>query len=191
MGGIVGLTRSLTAYLESARRELSSNDPSLLRNYLNRELRDRRYDASVLRAIKEGKAVSKKVLDGATSSYADRLLRFRGEMIGRTEAIRAMNAARHESFRKLVAGGKLDERYISRRWRSAGFDGRVRDSHMALHDQVVSGLSEPFRSPLGSLMLYPGDTSLGAPGEDTINCRCYEEINVDYIRMQAAKERGF
>lgn len=190
VGGVIGLTRTLTGYLETARRELSSDDPALLRNYLTRELRDRRYDAAVRKAIEQNRKISKKILDAATSSYSDRLLMFRGDMIGRTEAIRALNAARHESFRQLVAGGKLNESYISRRWRSAGFDGRTRDSHLAMHDQTVSGISEPFRSPLGSLMMFPGDTSLGAPGYDTINCRCYEEINVDYVRMQVARERG-
>jgi hypothetical protein len=47
--------------------------------------------------------------------------------------------------------------------------------------QEVVGFDAPFIAPDGSRMMFPGDTSLGAPGEQTIQCRCFERIRVRYI----------
>ena len=65
-------------------------------------------------------------------------------------------------------------------WRATG-DDRTRDSHMALNGVEV-GIDAPFISPLtGARLMYPHDTSLGAPASETIQCRCFYEIKIDYF----------
>lgn len=54
-------------------------------------------------------------------------------------------------------------------WRTIG-DSKVRDSHRAANFQRVPA-NEPFIVG-GHQLMFPGDNSLGAPIELTINCRC-------------------
>lgn len=185
-GGVVGLNSHLTGYLRNARLELEQGRYA---DFLTRVLRDKRMDVTLRNAIKSGKKVTAKFIDQALAKYSDSLLRFRAEAIARTEATAALNAARHEAHAQMVDKGFIEDRDIKRRWRAAG-DARTRDTHSEMDNQTVHGLANPFTSPSGARLMYPGDTSLGAGGEEVINCRCYEEISVDYIAAQARKERG-
>lgn len=191
VGGVLGLNTHLVSYLEAARQELESGDPSMMRNYLTRALRDKRYDSAVEIAIEKGKKLKTKLIQNALSEYSDGLLQFRARTIARTEAISAMNGGRHQAFAQMVKSGKIDERDITRKWRSGG-DDRTRDTHRLMDDPSynVKGLTEPFVSPSGARMMHPGDSTLGAPPEEIINCRCYEEIKVDHVAAQARRERG-
>lgn len=48
-----------------------------------------------------------------------------------------------------------------------------RDTHMQMDGQTVP-IDQPFVSPSGAVLMYPGDFS--APPEEVINCQCYMEI---------------
>lgn len=190
VGGVIGLNSHLVGYLENARRELQSGDASQLRSYLARQLRDHRYDALVEGAIASGRRLRADKIDEMLSHYSDRLLRFRSETIARTESLSMLNASRHEAAQQVIGAGVAQEEDVSRRWRAAGADGRTRDTHLDMDDQVVSGLRDPFVSSSGARLMHPGDTSLGAPAEEVINCRCYEEIFIDYVAAQARREKS-
>jgi len=43
--------------------------------------------------------------------------------------------------------------------------------------------SMPFTTPTGFRLLFPGDSSLGAPPQETIQCRCWVEYKIDYLGM--------
>jgi len=51
---------------------------------------------------------------------------------------------------------------------------RKNDRHDHLHlDGVIVPIDEPFRDPRsGELLMYPGDTTLGAGPGAVVNCRC-------------------
>ncbi len=179
-GGIIGLNSQQTDALIRARRELESGNPAQLRNYLTRARRDRRYDRIVEKAIADGKPVSRADVDRITGRYKDRLLQLRGETIARTETLAGLNAGKEEGIRQLIDSGKVPRSQVKKIWRATG-DSRTRDSHMAL-DKAEAGIDEAFVSPLtGARMLFPHDTSLGAPASETIQCRCYYEIKIDYF----------
>jgi hypothetical protein len=179
-GGILGLNSGQTEAVIRARSELLSGDPAQLRNYLTRARRDKRFDRLVMQAMRDGKPVARADVDRITGRYKDRLLALRGETIARTETLASLNAGKEESIRQLVDSGKVQRSAVKKIWRATG-DDRTRDSHLALNGVEV-GLDEPFISPLtGAQMMYPHDTSRGAPASETIGCRCFYEIKINYL----------
>lgn len=176
-GGFIGLTRAQQGYAENARDELRQLD----RAYLDRGLRDKRFDRSVLAAIKAGKPLSETEITRIVGRYSDRLLEFRGDAIARTESLNALRAGRHEGHLQVLDSGKVQNDQIERVWDTT-IDGRQRDDHAAMNGQTVMGLFEPFTAPDGSRLMFPGDTSLGAGADQVINCRCFASIRIDFLK---------
>ena len=180
-GGIVGLSEPQARYVTTARAELLSGDPDLMQNYLTRTRRDHRFDGVVRRAIADGRAVASADVDRLVGRYADRLLQTRGNAIARTEAINAFNEAADESLRQAIDQGHLNPESVVRIWDDVG-DIRTRASHRSMDGQE-RGVNEPFQAPDGSLLMHPGDSSLGAPPEQVIQCRCTVRHDVDWIEQ--------
>jgi hypothetical protein len=176
-GGFIGLTQRQASYAIRARAELAALD----RAYFSRALRDRRFDGLVERAIAQGRPLAAADLDRIVGRYRDRLLAHRAETIARTESITALRAGRAEGIRQAAEQGIIDPTRVKRVW-DATMDSRTRPDHKAMHNTAVDGLDAPHVLPDGSRMMYPGDTSLGADPAQTINCRCYERFQIDYLR---------
>lgn len=87
------------------------------------------------------------------------------QAIARTEIGFAYNNAFWEVGKKAYEQDLLQYKY----WITA-LDERVRDSHR-IHGQTRR-IDEPFELVSGALLMYPGDTSLGADVSEIINCRC-------------------
>ena len=177
-GGLVGLTSGQAGYVQNMRGEL--DNPVGMGNYFSRTRRDKRFDGIVRRAIADGKPVAQADIDRMAGRYSDRLLALRGETIARTETLKALNAGRQEALDQLIENPNNDVQAqdVVRAWDSTG-DSRTRETHAAADGQVVAQ-GEPFTVGGASLM-YPGDTSMGAPAEETINCRCYQDIRIDFL----------
>jgi hypothetical protein len=178
-GGIIGLTSQQTEFAANARAELASDDPALLRNYLGRELRDRRFDSTIQRAIREGRAPPADVAARAGQSYANRLLKLRGDTVGRTEALTSLHAGQEEAYDQAIAKGAVSASQVRSIWRSA-MDSRVRETHRVLSGESV-GHGEAFVSPSGARLRFPGDTSLGAGPAEVANCRCHLQKRIDFL----------
>jgi len=179
-GGVIGLTSQQSGWVTRAQAELESGDPVQLRNYLNRERRDRRYDRRVMRAIREERPLPQADVQQMTRRYSSRLLAYRGEVVARTESIHAAHAGQRVGMQQLIDAGRVQASQVRKIWQATG-DGRTRESHLMLHGESV-GWDEPFISPVTGLpMMHPGDTSMGAAGRDTIQCRCFMETRVDYL----------
>ncbi|WP_296222042.1 phage minor head protein [uncultured Sphingomonas sp.] len=176
-GGIVGLNAPQAKARVKAGTELDELDPA----YFERKLRDKRFDPMVKKAIEEGKPLSKADRERILTRYSDRLLKYRGDMIARTETIASLNAGRNEGIQQLIDAGRITENQVVKIWDSTGADGRTRDTHLGMEDQRKR-LGEPFISPSGARMMHPGDTSLQAPGSETINCRCVLRFDIDFYR---------
>jgi len=174
-GGIIGLSAPQEKWVANARRDL--ND--LSEHYFTREARDKRFDSIVRKAIKDDKPLSGAKIDAIIGRYSDNLLLQRGETIARTEAIQSLNKAADDAFRQAISEGTLLPSAVTKTWDSAG-DSRVRETHRIMDGQVVQ-MDQPFQSPDGAQLLFPGDTSLGAGGADVINCRCRVRHAVDWF----------
>ena len=87
--------------------------------------------------------------------------------IARTELGMAMNYGHDQGARQAAAEYDL---VMDKGW-STSLDDRVRDSHAALHGEVV-----PMDQPFSNGLMYPGDPSGSA--EEVVMCRCvlYHEI---------------
>jgi len=181
-GGLIGLHSRQAAAVRNARADLESLDP----RYFDRTRRDRRFDATVRKAIQNGKPLAQSDIDRISGRYADRLLRLRGETIARTEGNKAMNAGRAEAIVQMVESGKIPQDAVSIIW-DATPDSRTRDSHMALNGEQIKW-GQRFQSPVtGALMQWPHDET--APAAETVNCRCSARFRINYLRVSEWRER--
>jgi uncharacterized protein with gpF-like domain len=163
-GGLIGLTATQEQWATNFEAALRANDKASL----TYNLRDRRFDRSIRAALNADKPLTSEQIDPMVRAFRNRALRYRGEMIGRTEALTALNAGRDEHMRQVVASGAVSGNLVDTQWRTI-LDGRERESHAAMDGQVVP-FGQTFVSGLGNHLRYPGDPS--APAEDRINCRC-------------------
>jgi hypothetical protein len=159
----VGLTERQQAAVSNYRRLLERGSLEAL----DRQLRDARFDGAVRRAVREGKPLTKVQVDRMVARYSERYVKYRSEVIGRTEALRAVHAASDESYRQAVDDGLLRREQLQRKWVTAK-DERVRKSHSRLNGEVRS-LDEGWAADEGTLR-YPGDPD--APASETVMCRC-------------------
>ena len=173
-GGIVGLTTKQNEWVNNAKVEL---DTGQYEAYLQRRLRDRRFDRSIAKAIREGTPLPKEVKERMVLAYRRRFLRYRGETIGRTESIRAANAAQLDALEGVVANGGIRDRSNAKReWQATLGSPRTRKTHLAVHGQV-RGIDETWTVG-NSELRYPGDPD--GEARETINCRCTTIPAVDW-----------
>lgn len=164
--GSIGLTQRQEAAVNNYERMLRALDPEVL----DRKLRDRRSDASVARAINNDKALTDAQVRSLVDRYRDRYVKYRANVIARTESIRAVQGAQWELFQDMINKGQIDARQVRRTWIHTG-DAHVRNAHLQIPAMNPKGVgqNETFSSPLGPI-LYPGDPS--ALAANTIQCRC-------------------
>jgi hypothetical protein len=162
----IGLTRRQEAAVSNYERMLRALDPEAL----DRKLRDRRSDGTVERAIRNDKTLTEAQIRSLVDRYRDRYVKYRANVIARTESIRAVQGAQWELFQDMINKGQIDARQVRRTWIHTG-DAHVRNAHLQIPSMNPRGVgqAETFTSPLGPI-LYPGDPN--ALAANTIQCRC-------------------
>lgn len=138
------------------------------RSALDRVLRDRRFDPSVEQAAAGGDPLTDTQIERMVDRYRARVIGMRSETIARTETLRILNQAREEAVQQMLQQTGIAPDSVIRTWR-ATHDKRTRDTHAAMDGQT-RGIDQPFQSPSGALLMYPGDPD--APAGEIINCRC-------------------
>jgi len=182
-GGVVGLTSRQQGWVANAEAQLLSGDPTEMRKYLGRKLRDRRYDRAVLKAIDEGRPPPRGIINNATEAYRRRATMSRAETIGRDQALEALSQGQDAAMDQVLDEGIVRRDDVLRFWITGG-DARVRDSHAAVPAMNAQGRrkDEPFETPLGPLMRPRDRNSPGSVPENVINCRCAEDIRIRRVR---------
>ena len=146
-------------------------------------MRDRRYDRSIMKAIRDVAAgkpnpLTRDKIDEMVAKYSDRLLARRSEDVARTETAQGVMSARAEATRQALDKAGLVEDAVTKGWRHLGGLDDARDTHLAMHGRTVEGLDTPFILPDGSVMQHSHDPQGGA--RNNINCRCGTDFDVDW-----------
>lgn len=147
--------------------ERVGTDPSAQTDALNRALRDKRGDASIHAAVRDNRPMTPERIDWLHGRYIERYIKYRSEVIGRTEAMRAVNQGNEEAYRQAIEAGTIDAADLERTWLTR-LDDRERHTHFLLNRQK-RGWGEPWQTVNG-IIRYPGDPEAAA--EETIQCRC-------------------
>lgn len=159
----IGLTARQQQAVYNYRKLLESGSADAL----NRQLRDKRFDRTVASSIRSGEPLTKPQIDRMTTRYQERYIKYRSEVIARTEALRSVHQGSENAYDQAIEQGSLYPDQLSREW-IVRKDGRERDSHHHLGGTIVKH-GEVFHGKYGDIR-YPGDTN--APGSETIQCRC-------------------
>lgn len=134
---------------------------------LENALRDGRSDRSVKRALQRMTPLPEAQIAGMVERYQKRFIKYRSEVIARTEALASVHAGVEEAWQQGADRGLWQVEDLEREWDSSG-DGRVRDTHRFLNGQKKA-MGEPWRTSNG-VIRYPGDPN--APASERIQCRC-------------------
>lgn len=160
----------LTERQEQAVRNYRNALENLDRNALERSLRDKRFDSSIRRAIKDNKSLTSDQINHMVQRYRERYIQYRSRVIARTESLRAVSIGHKTAMDQMIAQGAIDGTLVKRYWVYTS-DSRTRPDHRRIPSMNKEGvaINEPFKTPDGPLM-YPRDPNGSA--ENTIQCRC-------------------
>jgi len=162
----IGLTQRQEAAVANFRRMLEEGRIDVL----DRQLRDRRFDPSIRRAIEQGRQIPQAKIDRMVERYRDRYVKYRSEVIARTEALRAVHGAQNELFQSYIDEDRISEQQVRRFWHYTQ-DEKTRAEHRQIPSMNPNGagMNEKFETPLGPLR-FPGDPR--GLAENVIQCRC-------------------
>lgn len=162
--GILGLSTKQLETVENYRRSLEGGARSaVLKDALGRELRDRRYDGTVAKAIKEGEQLPKEKIDKMVAAYTKKMVQHNAETVARTTALDAQKAAQDLSWKQAIEQGIVDKDKLYKTWIGV-MDDRERPEHVAMEKETV-----PFDMPYSNGEMIPG--------ESTWNCRCVSQYS--------------
>jgi len=175
----IGLTTKQVDAVNNFRRLLTQNSAEAL----TRNLRDKRFDASIRNAISTDTPLTSAQIDKMVERYRQKYLIYRSEVIARTESLRAVHEGSYEMFNQAVEAGTLLAEQLTQQWNIAN-DSKVRNpSHTTMRNQQRP-FGEPFLSGNGNLLRYPGDPR--APANDVVQCRCAVSTRYTAILAEAA-----
>jgi hypothetical protein len=163
--GSLGLTEHQQSVVEGFRRKLLANDGGALDNVL----RDKRFDRSISDAVESGTRLSDAQIGKMVARYQDSWIRYRGEAIARTEALRSVHEGVVDMWSESLDRGDVAVNDVERIWRHKNIGQEARENHIEMNGQRRA-IGEAFRSPSGAHLMYPCDPS--APAKETIHCSC-------------------
>lgn len=160
----IGLTQYQQQIINNYRRQLEQLDSRAFA----RALRDKRFDRTLTSAIANDQALTPAQIERMVERYREKWLKYRSEVIARTEALRSVHEGTDNMYRQAIDDGTLDPDDLVRTWDTSKRPN-VRDSHRAMEGQQRK-INEPFVSGLGNHLMRPGD--INAPAADTVECKC-------------------
>ena len=108
----IGLTSYQWNAVQNYRRAVEAGSAAAL----IRELRDRRYDGTLQRAIDDGDLLNNTQIDRMVGRYTSNMLAMRAESIARTETQRVLNQARQEAVQQSMEQTGIDPVKVTRTW---------------------------------------------------------------------------
>lgn len=117
--GEIGLTVKQRRAVANFRRMLQAGDPQVLR----RELRDRRYDRTLLQVLQGKRTLTADEIERMTERYYERYLIYRSNNIARTESIRALHNGGRLAWEEVFERGLMQRDEVVRFWIVAPLEG--------------------------------------------------------------------
>lgn len=145
---VIGLPDNLVQAGANYRRMLLEGDP----NALKRAIRDKRFDATVLRGIQNG-GLPKAQVDQQMERWYARALKLHSETIARTASMDAVNVGNRLAWSQLIADEKVDVNKL-RRWWVVARDERVCPicRPVPVMNPLGVGFNELFNTPEGQVI---------------------------------------
>lgn len=192
-GGTIGLTSRQVEFIygeTGARANLLSGDPERMKRYLDLKTRDRRFDRTVAKAIREGKPVPADMVVKIVARLNDRNLKLRGDTIGLEETRTALFSVRDNAIRQQIEAGKITAQEVTKKWKHSGSEHpRLQHVQLSLQSKAQGiPLDQAFIAPDGTMLMYPHDPK--APGRHRIGCKCRIEYDIDYIAAGLRRYRA-
>ncbi|MCP3657205.1 MAG: hypothetical protein GY766_20320 [Herbaspirillum sp.] len=178
-GGVLGLNGSQERWVSNMREYLRNGD---LDKVLRMSKRDRRFDRTIRKMLKEGRTPTEAQINKWTGRYSDKLLKLRGDTIARTETAAAVEQGRFDAFRQGMDAKGYPHQYAIKEWRHGGGGMKPRVQHVAENESEVRGLDTPFRMPDGTLIQYPHAPD--TPAKHAINCTCSLLVRIDWVGLR-------
>jgi hypothetical protein len=166
----IGLTDQQAQWVRSYEADLRAGRFSAARS---RELHDDR----LLRGVKRGDTLTDAQVEKAVERYRKAQLKYRAEMIARTEAGRNVHAGSEESFRQAIARGDLTADDIVGEWHPGPRRKHSRDHHRSsflLEQRPRFG--EMFVMDDGVRMRHPHDEN--GTARHVIHCKCTRSLTL-------------
>lgn len=180
-GGIISLSSQQKKEIEVIRAFLVNFDD----RYFDIEMRDKRFDRSVKKANTTKIPLAQEHIDKILNSIENLILKRDVGLIVHNEVFEALNRNEFDSIKKYIDDGTITKDMVIKWWSSSG-DERTRESHKELSKRYDKAHAIPFDEPFitksGAKLMYPHDSSLGAPKEETDGCRCKCGYFVDFIK---------
>jgi hypothetical protein len=176
----VGLTERQQAAVINYRQLLEGNAADRA-EALTRQLRDGRFDQTVKASVRKDVPLTAEQISRMVGRYQSRYIKYRSEVIGRTEALRSVHEGVNEAYQQAIDAGQINAADLTRTWDSSK-DTRVRRTH-----RFLNGQQRPWGGTWATengVIRYPGDPQAAA--EETVQCRCLLTTRIRGASLKAA-----
>ena len=171
----IGLTMRQEQAVSNYRTALENLD----RNALDRVLRDKRFDSTVLNAISNDKPMSRDKIEMLVQRYRERSIKSRSETIARTEQLASVAVGQRQSMLQALNAGKLSPRL--RRFWEYTHDSRTRHWHKdvpRLNPEGVTIDEKYLTQPPGRIEYVNMPKDPESSASNRVNCRCRERYEL-------------
>jgi hypothetical protein len=163
VGGVIGLDAQQTDAIMRQRSYLLNGDTKeYLRRYTSR---DKNGDRTIAKALKEGRPLTRREIDGIIEANKAKAIGARARRIAKNEAHQAALAGQNEGIEQIKARFGAT---ATIRWQH-NLSQNPRDDHVEMDGTIIEQ-GQDFVFPDGTRMKYPGDRA-GGPVHN-IGCRC-------------------
>ncbi len=159
---VIGLTDTEIKAVGNFQKALMGG-PDDLKVALQRGLRDRRFDPTIINAIEQGGMLDADQIQNMTDRYYERYLKYRAEMIARTETIRASVMGQQQTWKQAADQNLLDVATSKQKW-IVTHDDRLCDFCASVPRMNEGGV------PLGDAFITSWGPVSGPPLHP--HCRC-------------------
>lgn len=185
-GGLIGLSRPQMETVARIQRAMREGDTAYMREYLSFANRDKRLDRTVLKAIREGRALAPEEAERVTRLYANRALKYRADTISILETHSALARSKRDAYQQQIDEGKLNADLVTKKWRRT-VSREPRMEHLVMASQPAIPFNEKFTLPEGIQCDGPHDLSL--PARHVVGCKCSVEYAVDFTGQALRRYR--